>query len=255
MKMIQQKRGQVTIFIILAIAIVIILAIFFLSRSNISLTITGETQTDSIKKCAQQATEEAINILTLQGGTINPQNYYLYQGNKVDYICYTEENFKNCLIQKPLLKQEIETEIKSYIEQKVNSCINAKKTELQNKGYTISSNTPEIEIELFPNNVLINLNNIDLTITKEETQSYTNIKTDINSKLYDLVMIATSIAQWESKYGDVEIMNYMIYYPELIIDKRPQDDGTKVYTLTNKKTQDKFMFASKSMTIPPGVIG
>jgi len=248
-----QKRGQVTIFIIIAIALVVILALFFLSRQNISIT-TSETPIDSIKKCAKDATQEALGILTLQGGTINPQNYYLYDGNKIDYICYTEENFKNCLIQKPLLKQEIENEIKTYITPKVNSCIQTKKTELQNKGYTITSQEPEIQIEIFPNNILVNLNKIELKITKSETQTFSNIKTDINSKIYDLIMISSSIANWESKYGDTEIMNYMIYYPELIINKNPQEDGTKIYTLTNKKTQDKFIFASKSMTIPPGII-
>jgi hypothetical protein len=253
MKMIQQKKGQVTIFIILAIALVIILAVFFLSRQSISI-ISSETPIDSIKKCSEDATQEALDILTLQGGAIEPSNYYLYEGNKVDFICYTEEDFKNCLIQKPLLKQEIENEIKNYISQRVNSCIQSKKVELQDKGYTVNFEEPEIQVEIFPNNILVNLNEIDLTLTKGETQTYANIKTDVNSKLYDLIMISSSIANWESKYGDVEIMNYMIYYPFLIVKKLPQEDGVRIYTLTNKKTNDEFMFASKSMTIPPGVI-
>ena len=48
-------------------------------------------------------------------------------------------------------------------------------------------------------------------------------------------------------------MNYMIYYPHLRVEKKKQGDGSTVYVLTDKESEDKFIFASKSLVFPPGI--
>jgi len=251
--MINQKRGQVSVFIIVALVLVAIIVIIFLARNQLTSIISGETPIDQFKTCVKKATTEGINLLETQGGAIEPTNYYLYKGNKIDYLCYIEQDYKQCIMQKPLLKQAIETELKTFIQPKVQGCLNFLKQDLS--GSEVEFNQPEIEIELFPNNLLINLNNIDLTISKDSTQTYNELKIDQKTKLYDLVMISSSIANWEARYGKAEIMNYMIYYPSIKVERFPQEEGTNIYILTNTKTQDKFMFASRSMTIPVGITG
>ena len=44
----------------------------------------------------------------------------------------------------------------------------------------------------------------------------------------------------------------MVFYPEFIIDKLKQGDGTTVYIITDKETETKFQFASRSFAWPPG---
>ena len=68
-------------------------------------------------------------------------------------------------------------------------------------------------------------------------------------------MIASSISNWEAKYGDSETMNYMIYYPNLKVEKKKQGDGTTIYIITDKESEDKFMFASRSLVLPAGFTG
>jgi hypothetical protein len=246
------KRAQITIFIIIALAILVIVFLIFINRGNLSTILSGKTPVQEIKECVEESLKEGVGIISVQGGSVNPQNYYLYQGNKVDYVCYTEEFYKTCVMQKPLLKQSIETELRDYIEPRVNNCMDSIKSSLENKGYSVSLKSPNISVELIPNNIVVNIDS-DLILSKDTTESYKSIKTDYASELYDLVMIASSISNWESRYGDSETMNYMMNYPSLKVEKKKQIEGTTIYILTERTSGEKFVFASRSLALPAGI--
>ena len=250
----KKKKSQVTVFIILALAIVVVLILLFIGRDKITSIITGKTPVEQIKECMQEPLQTALDKITVQGGSLDPKNYYLYQGNKIEYLCYTEENYAQCVMQKPLLKQSIEKELETYLQPRAKNCIDAAKSSLQKKGYTVSSKNPIVKVSLVPGNILVDINT-DLTIEKGSTETYKSIKTDLSSRLYELVMVASSILNWEARYGDAETMNYMIYYPSLKVEKKKQDEGATIYILTDRTTSDKFMFAVRSLVIPVGVTG
>lgn len=253
-QILNSKRSQITVFIILAIAIVIVLIVLFTRGGGLFSVFTPGSPINQIKSCAQEPVEEAIEILKMQGGSLEPELFYLYQGNKIEYLCYTDANYQNCVMQKPLLKQSIEKEIKKYSEVRINNCINSVIDELRSDGYDVSMTTPDISFSLVPNNIMIDIGS-DLQITKDSTESYKSIKTDVPSKLYDMVMIASSISNWEARYGDSETMTYMMYYPSLKVEKKKQGDGTTVYILTDRNSDDEFMFASRSLVVPAGLTG
>jgi hypothetical protein len=158
-------------------------------------------------------------------------------------------------MQKPLLKSDIEKELKNKIEQKINSCLENFKSSYQGKGYTVSYKKPEISLELIPKTIVITLNNLDLKISKEKTESYKNLNVDFESKLYNFVIISSSIATSEVRYGDSEAIIYMMNYPSMKVEKKKQGDGTTIYILTDKETNEKFMFAARSLVIPSGISG
>ena len=248
------NKAQVTLFVILALAIIIVLILLFVGKDKIGTLITSKSPIEQVRECVDEPLERALDIISVQGGSLDPGNYYLYQGNKIEYLCYTEENYKQCVMQKPLLKQSIEKELESYLQPRVKNCINAVKTSLQKKGYSVSSKNPEIDVQLIPNTILVDIKP-DLQITKDKTESYKSIKTDYTSQLYSLVMIASSILNWEARYGDSETMNYMLYYPSMKVEKKKQGEGSTVYILTERNSLDKFMFASRSMALPAGISG
>jgi hypothetical protein len=250
----KNKKGQVAIFIILALAIVIILILLFLWRPDIEIFPTEKSPITQIRECVNENLQTVLEPLMAQGVSLDPEHYYLYQGTKLDYLCYTEENYKRCIMQKPLLKQSIENEITTYIKPRVRECINSVKISLQDQGYTVTSKTPEVSVSLIPNNIIVDIQP-DLTISKDTTESYKSIKTDVNSQIYSLVMFASSISNWEARYGDSETMTYMVYYPSLKVEKKKQGDGTTVYILTDKNSGEVFMFASRSVALTPGLTG
>jgi hypothetical protein len=248
------KRAQITVFIILAISIVIILFLLYTGREEIVSIFTGETPVEQIKLCIEESVQEGINIISVQGGNVNPQNFYLYEGKKIDYVCYTEENYKRCVMQKPLLKNDVENAIKEYSEPKIRDCLESIKSSLEKEGYTVTMTLPEVSVELIPENVVVNIAT-DLTISKDTTEAYKSIKMNLDSRLYSFVMIATSIANWEAQYGDSETINYMMYYPAFKVEKKIQSDGTRIYILTDRESLERFMFATRSVAFPSGIFG
>jgi len=248
----KNKKGQLTIFIILAVVIVVILLILFYPRlKNI---VSGPDVTEDIKKCAEDAAEEVLEKIAVQGGSLEPENYILYQDNKVDYVCYTNEYYKKCTMQKPLLKQDIEKEINDYVKPKAESCIESLKQQLEGRGNSVSVKEINIETSIVPNSIIVTLN-APMSITKSTTSTFNKFKVSIKSELYDLVMIASSISNYEARYGDADTLTYMLYYPDIKVEKKEQSDGSRVYILTSKLTGEKFIFASRSIAWPPGYIG
>ena len=248
----KERIGQVTIFIILGLLVLLVLFLLF-TRTDIKTFFAPKTTVEQIEDCGKSPVKEGIELLSLQGGVITPQNYYLYEGSKVEYVCYTEENFKNCVTQKPILKNIIEEELKVYSQARIVKCVNEIAEKLEESGYEVSMKTPNISIEIVPDNVLVNLD-IDLKISKENTESYDNIRTGLRSKIYNFVMIASSIMTWETRFGDSETLNYMLLYPSIKVEKKKQGDGSKIYIITDRDTEEKFIFAVRSGVIPPGLV-
>ena len=255
------KKGQVTIFIIVAIIIVAVLVLIFLNRNNIpSIGQKTISPVQEIKNCVNGNYEEEgsleyiIKKIENQGGVLNNQNYFLYEGDKIEYICFTEEYNKPCIMQKPLLKQSIENEILNAIKPRVKICTEMLKNNLEKKGFDISYKEPIINISIIPENIQIFIE-LDLIVKKDSVENYEVIKIDKNSNLYEHSIIASSIANFESQFGDSEITDYMFYYPELKIEKKKQGDGTTIYILKNKNTESVFKFASRSYAIPAGISG
>ena len=51
---------------------------------------------------------------------------------------------------------------------------------------------------------------------------------------------------------DIDVALYMAYYPHLKVEKNLRQDGTKIYTITERDTGNLFQFASRSYAWQPG---
>ena len=253
MEKMKLKKGQVSIFIILGILIVVVLLLLFSRDAGFDTIFAKQSPYQEIEGCAQTAIQEGLDILMLQGGVIESENYFMYEGKKIDYVCYSENEYENCIMQKPILTNTIRDELEEYSTPKIKSCLNSVKSSLESRGYSVVMRDPEIVIDLVPDNVLVDMN-LGLRIEKTGVESFDHIRTGIKSKIYNFALITSSISQWETRYGDSETLNYMLYYPSLKVEKKKQGDGTTVYILTDRDTDEKFYFASRSIAIPAGFI-
>ncbi len=82
--------------------------------------------------------------------------------------------------------------------------------------------------------------------------SFSKFNVELNSPLYDSLMISTSLVQLEAKYGDSDSSEIMFYYPDYYIEKLKQGDGTTLYSVRNKVFGSNFRFASRSLVWPAG---
>lgn len=248
------KRGQVTIFIILAIVIVALGILIYMFYPQIRSTLGFQEQNPNsfIQTCLQDKLKETVDVLGPQGGLLNPEFYYTYQGDKIRYLCYTNENFETCTVQEPLLKQTIESEVKGEITSDVKECFDELESSFRSQGYEVDLNRGEFAVELLPKRVAA-MFNYSLSLRRgDDVQTNEQFIVALNNNLYELVSIANSIISYEASLGDVETTTYMNYYRDLRVEKKKQSDGTTIYILTDLNTEDKFQFASRSVVLPAG---
>lgn len=248
------KRGQVTIFVIIAIVIVgLILVVFLVPKFRLTVLGGGDiAPANYIRSCLQADLEKSVIELSKKGGYSNPRGTLMYGGEEIPYLCYTSENYKTCVVQQPMIKSNFERELSALIIPKADKCFKDMVNSYESKGYSVSGGRAEGKLSIIYKKIEINFDS-PLNIQKGDVkQNFNNFKVGIDSEMYDLLMIAQSIIEFESTYGDSETTTFMQYYPDLKIEKVKLSDGSKVYTLTNVVTEESFRFASRSISWPPG---
>lgn len=256
------RKGQVTIFIILGLIVVGAAALVYFLYPQIQSTFFGTTDPSGfIQTCMEDKIKETVTKISLQGGSVNPGHSFSYYNNElgglynVEYLCYTNKDFQPCVMQQPVLHGHMMNEIKIEIEPTATECFKQLKESYDRRGY--STNLPEggeTIVDILPDRVVVIFNK-EFTITKGESQRYEQFRVLVNNNLYELSAIANSILNWEIKYGDADTGAYMFYYHNLLVEKKEQSDGTKIYILTDLNTNDVFQFATRSFAWPPGYGG
>lgn len=243
------KRGQVTIFIIIAILVVAVVALVLTLSPSLKKGVGGKPDSPEnfIQTCLEDTIKENAELIASQGGSLNPEFYYLYQDNKLQYLCYTNELYETCYVQVPFISKHIENEIKESIEADVNFCFNSLKEKYKDSTLTKG----DITVELLPKRIVTTIDNTFVFTEAGDTERRESFRIILNNNLYELSRIASSIINWETTYGDSDPDAYMAIYPDLKVEKHLQDDGTAVYIITDRNTKNKFQFASRSLLTSP----
>jgi len=252
----KEKRGQVTIFIILAIVIVAVgvLVYLFYPKIQSSFSLNTDDPSTYLRNCIRGDLEGVVNDVSLRGGNLNPGDYFLYDDEKISYLCYTNQNYRPCVMQYPLLEQHISEEIKINIIENVDSCFDGLKENFENKGYEVKLKKGETIVELLPKRVIVKFEH-ELSLKKGENvlryggNDNRMISVALNNNLYELISITNSILNFEATDGDAEVITYMDYYRDLKVEKKKQSEGTTIYVLTDKNNGNKFQFASRSYVL------
>lgn len=244
-----QKRGQVTIFIILAVIIVTAIIVFF-SYSKLDFS-TSSQKGLYIESCIENELQDFLAELALNAGQINPSFTTMYMDENISIICYTGEYHKPCVVQDPFLKQTFEDSLTKLMKPKIESCYETGIEELKSKGYDVVSGKLTYSISINPDGTIgVNLTAPTSISSEDTTARVENFEITIASNLYEVITVANSILQFETYYGDAEASSFMLYYPDLKIEKIRRDEGMKIYIITNEEI--KYRFASRSYAWPAG---
>ncbi|MFC1682121.1 hypothetical protein ACFL0X_00720 [Nanoarchaeota archaeon] len=259
-----EKRGQVTIFIIIAVVIVAAVVLFFVFRSGAVPGIPGfgkdvnpETFLD---ECIEPEVREAVDMLSLRGGDLDSSLYKTFkfeaegEFRNITYLCYNQNYYQACINQQPMLMSHLSDELKEYISNDVEVCFDELVSGLEKQGNeVIVNNANELEVDLLPGKIKVELDR-KITLTKnnvaEEQESFEII---IPSKFYDLASVAHEIVNQETSFCNFDYLGFMAFYPEFEITKFKTGDSTTIYTVENKKTKERFRFAVRGCVIPPGL--
>ncbi len=247
------KRGQMTIFIIVAVAVVALIVLLFIFRPQLG-EIFGEEINPSVylRECLEPQIRPAVELLAKQGSYQDPLGAITYKGEKIKYLCYTDDYYETCSVQQPMTKNNFKKELNLMVKSKANICVRSLIDEYEKRDYLVDSGGVESSIAIVPNKIIVSYN-APLTVSRNnQLNTYQNFNVELGSEMYDLLFIASSVIEYESKMGDSASELYLQYYPDLRIEKIKLTDGTKIYKLSNVVTEEEFSFASRSLAWPAG---
>ena len=212
------KKGQLTIFIIIAVVLVAAVALYFLLSGTLSqaqIPASIEPAYTSFLSCLEDDTLTGINILESQAGYIVlpkfelGSHYYPFNsqfdflGSSVPYWYYVSGNG----LQKEQVpsKEEMEYDLKNFIDNKIREC---NLRTYYEQGFVVSMEEPDADVTINDNNVDVNLK-MDMTIEKgNDTAVVKNHNKIVSSNLGALYDSAKKIYDYEQKNFFLE--NYSI---------------------------------------------
>jgi hypothetical protein len=249
------RKGQVTIFIILAILIVVgILLFMFLSKSDpevIPPTDLGPRA--SVISCVKDIVDDSIAKIMEGGGEILPSQAIMYDGGEWNYLCYQADYYQGCYNIHPMLELQIEKEIEADTSVAVQTCFNLMKGEFEGRGFGVTLEPgKEYSIDLLPGFVRINLDKGVEILEGERAQSFDDFGLETQSPIYDLVRVSREIVNSESQFCYFEYNGYMLLYPEYDIRRIDYRDS-KIYRVIDRWTGAEFKFAVRSCAFSPGL--
>ncbi|MDP3965902.1 MAG: hypothetical protein Q8Q04_00010 [archaeon] len=213
-----KKKGQITIFVIIAIVIIALGASYFAFKDTLfpkEISSTFEPVETEFLNCLQSKTQTGIKLLETQGGYITPPPFvpgssYMPFSSELDFFgarvpyWYTVSGNNIPLNQVPS-KEKMEEEISTYLEGQIESC---NFNSFTGEGYTVIKGVPSAEVSIKNNLVRVFLD-MDLSVKKgDETTLITNHETQVDSKLGILYEEAVKFYNIEKK--EMFLENYSI---------------------------------------------
>jgi len=249
------KRGQMAVWVIVALVIVVTIVLVFILRGKVAPVVGVQGTEDPkgyIDNCVRKNVNDAVDLLLPQGGFINTQHTKTYKSINIEYLCYNQGNYYPCINEHPMFLNEVKEEIFDYTNGKIEGCFEDYKVEMEKRGADIVLEPMNMNIELAPERIYVAIDRKVTMTQKEESYSIDEFNIEIINPVYDLGRIAMEIASQEAKYCYFEYVGYMILYPKFKISVFPMSDNTKIYTIEDKKSGKKMNIAIRSCAIPPG---
>jgi len=211
------KRGQVTIFIILAIVIVGGIIVYFSLRGGFGESIPEDMKPvyDYYVSCLEATTEEGISLLGEQGGYIEVPDFeagspYIpfssqlsFFGQAVPYWMYVSGN--NVLKEKIPTRNEMERQLEKYVSDRVTDC---DFSDFEAMGYDVYVESPRDDSGEPDGSVSAGIkeNSVDLGVTNqitifkgEQSVSVTSHEFSVASKLGKFYDMAVDVYDYEKE--------------------------------------------------------
>jgi hypothetical protein len=238
----QNKRGQVTLFIIIAVVIIAVVVLFLMLRKPATpgAPIVPFEPKTYVRDCINVNLEPLIENISNQGGYLNPKPALIYNSLPIGYLCYTMET-GSCAIQyQPPLQSFIENQLTQEVNSIASSCIKSFETQATKRGYTTQAcANPSTKVTIIPKEINTEIN-CSITLTKgEQTTSFEKFEFSLDSPLYDQIWLANDIVSYEISFDTFP--NNHPKYQYVAINWSGSD---KIYNIT---MQDKsFVFAIRN---------
>lgn len=279
-------RGQVTIFIILAIIIVVVIILMFTFPNRFQISAWSKTDpVQFIGKCAQENIQPMIESVIATGGVYysgsNNDSFLDTNSSRFAILCITNISRMSCINTHPLIAEEVKYNIKKVLTPKIDLCFKKLKDNYPNAE--ISEENLEFDVDLVKDAVSIKIRKPLYITTNKDSVSFDTFDFNINSMIYDFLELSNIIVNTESSCDctkraivsgdssgaiiymppngtsnpflvskpnancDVDLLQMDKSYPDYVFTRNTIDNGVKIYTITSLRIpQQSFSFVVKN---------
>lgn len=250
------KKGQVAIFVIIAVFVVAVIALFLFAKTGKPIISTGQEFSPErfIGDCVREAVGTTVDEMIPKGGPVNPKDYRMYNNTKVSYWCRNVNYFDPCINQYPRYIYFLGKELKDNIQGDINSCADNLRAELERRNYDVKGTLEvgNMNVELKKGVIDVTIPS-DLTLSKNgATQHFSQFKTITSSPLYNFGLVAQEITSQEAQFCYFEYAGYTLLYPEFDISVYSLSDSTKIYTIKDTRSGKSMHGAIRGCAQPVG---
>lgn len=248
-----EKKGQVTIFIILGIVIIVIIVMAYFGK-DLLLNKEGEEgiseralqlQMSEVEKridnCVDLKVGERIKVLGEQGGYFDPVNYFYYYGDKLTYLCKKIDPDKNC-VNSILNKEEVSVRLESVLGSSILDCLDFSDLRDQ-KDFEFETGDMNVSVKIEYDNVNVEVTYPVVLKSKDIVVDRDLFVRNVDVPLGDMINVANDILSSEAAAGDFETLGYTLLHSSRynIEKKNPYPD--KVYIIHVMDNPYIFQFA------------
>jgi len=249
-----EKRGQIAIFVIIALVIVGgVIAYFAIRNLPQAGTQAVFNPTQAVEKCVEDSVNEATDIMIPQGGFLEPKLYHVYNDTKITYLCYTPRYYKPCVNQHPMLLTEVKEQIKGYIKPKIEQCFSSMKDEAGRKNIAVELGAMNFDVSLAPNRIFVDISRETKITEKDSSRTLDKYNFEIINPIYDLANVAKDIVNEETIYCNFNYLVYMFIDKEFDIRKNKLSEDSVLYAIKDKNSGKIMNIAVKGCSLPAGL--
>ena len=175
------KRGQITIFIIIAVVVIALTAIIFLSRDSFKIGGIPESIDpvyNEFQSCFEATSNEGVHYIASHGGYYDVpfETSIVYFTEDIPYYFLESKNYTPTI-------EIIEEELAKYISENLNSCFDLES--YKTRGFEIENENYSILAKINEDNIEIKMLN-KITVIKGEDKSRFNTKTNLDYNIKNL---------------------------------------------------------------------
>ena len=256
-------RGQVAIWVIIGVILMASILLFFMITRGIK--IGGQPDSSStfemqsfLEQCAGQHVSDALENMLPRGGFIDStnsqRNTILFNGIEVEYLCKNLGNYKPCVNQHPVLIQEMEKEIETYLNSRIDGCLQEMQSDFERLGGSMTFTSPtKIEVKIAPEKIILKINKKTSVEKNGERKRFESFSIETKSPVWKMATIANEIANQEAQYCYFEFVGYSALYPDYEVRQYITSDSTAVYTIIHTKSEKEMNIATRSCALPYGL--
>ena len=160
------KKGQVTVYVVLGIVVVAVTFLLLFLKTNIFLfnpsqeDLEGEFDDISahITNCLKEVSDEPLRRIGRQGGYLAPASgtYRLFNDTQVSYLCYDMAGSPLCM-NRMLTKNSMEGGVEENVDYMLRTCLNVQGFK-KFGGFDIIEGGWSTDVDVRKENVIVNLN-------------------------------------------------------------------------------------------------